>query len=154
MKRRGWQPPPWFVTFQAKLRFIREVQQVVDGRVTIVKPLPKLGGGFAVSFTVTPHGVPSRTIRIEFLLDSPEVPRVFVDGPPDSPHRYNDGSLCMWYPHDPIDLRWARRDGAATLVGCIALHLIREQWWRETGEWPGPEAPHAAPPTRPQKTAA
>ena len=95
-----------------------------------------------MSFAVTPHGVPSRTVRIEFGLGSPEVPRVFVDGPQESPHRYSDGSLCMWYPHDPIDLRWARRDGAAALVGCIALHLIREQWWRETGEWPGPEAPH------------
>ncbi len=154
MKRRGWQPPPWFVTFQAKLRFVREVQQVVGSPITSVKPSPKHRGGFAVSFTVTPHGVPSRRVRIEFALGSPEVPRVFIDGPQDSPHRYNDGSLCMWYPHDPIDLRWARRDGAATLVGCIALHLIREQWWRETGEWPGPEAPHAAPPTRPQRTAA
>ena len=52
----------------------------------------------------------------------------------------------MWYPRDPIDLRWARRDGAAALVGCITLHLIREQWWRETGEWLGPEAPHAVQP--------
>jgi hypothetical protein len=82
------------------------------------------------------------------------MPRVFVDGPRDSPHRYSDGSLCMWYPGDPIDLRWARRDGAAALVGCIALHLIREQWWRETGDWVGPVAPHAAPPPRPRRTAA
>ena len=37
-----WQPPPWFVTFQAKLRFIREAQQVVDGPVTVVKPSRKL----------------------------------------------------------------------------------------------------------------
>jgi hypothetical protein len=154
MKRRGWQPPPWFVTFQAKLRFIRELQQVVERPVTIVKPSPKLRGGFAVSLTVTPHGVPPRTVRIEFAPGSPEVPRVFADGPPDSPHRYNDGSLCMWYPHDPNDLRWSRRDGAAALVGYIALHLVREQWWRETGDWPGPEAPHATPPAIPQRTAA
>ena len=154
MKRRGWQPPPWFVTFQAKLRFIREGQQVVDNPITIMKPSPQLRGGFAVSFTVTPRGVPSRTARIEFAPRSPEVPRVFVDGPRDSPHRYSDGSLCMWYPRDPIDLRWAPRDGAAALVGCIALHLIREQWWRETGEWPGPEAPHPVQQTRPQRTAA
>ncbi len=154
MKRRGWQPPPWFVTFQAKLRFIREVQQVVDSLIIIVKPSPKLRGGFAVSFTVTPLGVPPRTVRIEFALGSPEVPRVFVDGPQDSPHRYDDGSLCMWHPRDPIDLRWARREGAAALVGCITLHLIREQWWRESGEWIGSEAPHAAPPNRPGRTAA
>ena len=154
MKRRGWQAPPWFVTFQAKLRFIHEVQQVVGSPISTVKPSPKLGGGFAVSFTVTPHGVPSRRVRIEFARGSPEVPRVFVDGPQDSPHRYNDGSLCMWYPRDPIELRWDRRDGAAALVGCVAMHLLREQWWRETGEWVGPEAPHGAPPSRPGRTAA
>jgi hypothetical protein len=154
MKHRGWQPPPWFVTFQAKLRFIHEVQQVVDSPITIAKPSSQHRGGFAVSFTVTPHGVSSRTVRVEFALGSPEVPRVFVNGPQDSPHRYNDGSLCMWYPRDPIELRWVRRQGAAALVGCIALHLIREQWWRETGEWVGPEAPHAAPPMRPGRTAA
>jgi len=154
MKRCGWQQPPWFVTFQAKLRFIREVEQVVKSPITIVKPSPKLHGGFAVLFIVTPHGVPPRTVRIEFALGSPEVPRVFVDGPQDSPHRYNDGSLCMWYPRDPVDLRWVPRYGAAALVGCIALHLIREQWWRETGEWPGPEAPHASPPAGTQRTAA
>jgi hypothetical protein len=154
MSRRGWQPPPWFVTFQAKLGFIREVRQVVDGSVIIVKPSARLHGGFAVSFTVTPHGIMPRTVRIEFALRTPEVPRVFVDGPPDSPHRYNDNSLCMWYPRDPDDLQWTRRDGAAALVGCITLHLIREQWWRETGEWPGPEAPHAAPPIHPRRTTA
>jgi hypothetical protein len=154
MKRRGWQQPPWFVPFQAKLRFIREVEQVVESPIIIVKPSPKLHGGFAVMFTITPRGVPSRTVHIEFALRNPEVPRVFVDGPQDSPHRYSDGLLCMWYPGDPVDLQWTRRDGAAALVGCIALHLIREQWWRETGEWPGPEAPHATPPARPQRTAA
>ena len=154
MKRRGWQAPPWFVTFQAKLRFIHEVQQVVGSPISTVKPSPKLGGGFAVSFTVTPPGVPSRRVRIEFARGSPEVPRVFVDGPQDSPHRYNDGSLCMWYSRYPIELRWDRRDGAAALLGCVAMHLLREQWWRETGEWVGPEAPHGAPPSRPGRTAA
>jgi hypothetical protein len=149
-----WQPPPWFVTFPAKLRFIREAQQVVEGPVAAVKPSRKYRGGFAVSFAVTPHGVPSRTVRVEFSPGSPEVPRVFTDGPQESLHRYADGSLCMWYPRDPIDLQWARRDGAAALIGYIALHLIREQWWRETGEWPGPEAPHPVQQTRPQRTAA
>jgi hypothetical protein len=149
-----WQPPPWFVTFQARLRFIWEAQQVVEGPVAAVKPSRKDRGGFAVSFAVTPHGVPSRTVCVEFSPGNPEVPRVFTDGPQESPHRYADGSLCMWYPRDPIDLQWARRDGAAALIGCIALHLIREQWWRETGEWLGPEAPHPVPQTRPQRTAA
>src|SRR5258708_3804863 len=154
MKPRGWQPPAWFVTVQAKQRFIRGMQQVVDGPIRTVKPSLKRHGGLALSFTITPHGVPPRRVRIEFAVGSPEVPRVFADGPRESPHRYNDGSLCMWYPRDPIELRWARRDGAAALVGSITLHLIREQWWRETGEWVGPAAPHAAPPNRPGRNAA
>ena len=71
-----------------------------------------------MSFAVTPLGVPSRTVRVEFSPGSPEVPRVFTDGPQESPHRYADGSLCMWYPRDPIDLQWAqarRRGGAHRL---------------------------------------
>ena len=149
-----WQSPPWFVTFQAKLRFIRQAQQVVDGPVAALKPSRKHRGGFAVSFAVTPPGVPSRTVCVEFSPGSPDVPRVFTDGPQKSPHRYADGSLCMWYPRDPTNLQWVRRDGAAALIGCIALHLIREQWWRETGEWLGPEAPHPVQQTRPQRIAA
>ncbi|MEV6303903.1 hypothetical protein AB0M02_31175 [Actinoplanes sp. NPDC051861] len=70
---------------------------------------------------------------------------MFVDGPNDSPHRYADGSLCMWYPYDPPELRWQRSDGPVVLLGHIAAHLIREQWWRQTGEWAGDEAPHRAP---------
>jgi hypothetical protein len=28
-------------------------------------------------------------------------------------------------------------DGLLVLLGLIGLHLFREAWWRETGEWPG-----------------
>jgi hypothetical protein len=126
----------------------------VDGPITIVKPSPQCRGGFAVLFIVTPRGVPHRTVRIEFARGSPEVPRVFSDGPSDSPHRYDDGTLCMWYPRDPAELRWTRRDGTAALIGSIILHLLREQWWRETGEWAGPEAPHAVRPAHPERSAA
>jgi hypothetical protein len=153
MRRRGWQPPPWFVTFQARLRFIREAQLAVEGQISIVKPSTEVRGGFAVSFTVAPRGIATSIVRIEFAPGNPEVPRVFVDGPTSSLHRYADNSLCMWFPGDPVELRWSRQDSAAALIGCIALHLIREQWWRETGEWVGPEVSHAAPSTRPGRTA-
>jgi 23S rRNA G2445 N2-methylase RlmL len=43
----------------------------------------------------------------------------------------------MWFPGDPLERRWRRRDGAAALTGHIAGHLIREAWWRQTGEWIG-----------------
>ena len=61
---------------------------------------------------------------------------------PGSPHRHDDGSLCIWYPHDPPERRWHRRAGGAALAGHIYAHLIREAWWRQTGEWVGEEVPH------------
>ncbi len=83
-----------------------------------------------------------RRVEIRFSKRAPSTPHVYVDGPTDSPHRYEDGSLCMWYPHDPADRRWTFDDGLVTLVGYITAHLFREAWWRETGEWPGDEVAH------------
>jgi hypothetical protein len=48
----------------------------------------------------------------------------------------------MWYPQDPDAHRWVFEDGLLVLLGLIAAHLFREAWWRETGEWLGPEAGH------------
>jgi hypothetical protein len=70
-----------------------------------------------------------------------DVPRVHVDGP-GSPHRYADRSLCLWYPGDPIARRWRFADGLADLLDLVTVHLFKEAWWRETGEWLGEEAPH------------
>jgi hypothetical protein len=72
-------------------------------------------------------------------------PKVFVDGPNESPHRYPDGSLCIWYPRDPPEQRWVFSDGLLVLLNYIQAHLFREAWWRERGEWLGPEAPHGEP---------
>ena len=83
--------------------------------------------------------------NVEIRVGSSRVARVFVDGPDDSPHRYPDGSLCMWYPHDPPEEKWVFGDGLLPLLNHIQLHLFREAWWREHGEWPGPQAPHAPP---------
>jgi hypothetical protein len=85
--------------------------------------------------------VTDQTLTIVFGPRS-VVPTVYTDGAAESPHRYRDGSLCMWYPLDPADLCWTRRDGATALLGHIVAHLIREEWWRSTGEWPGAEAAH------------
>jgi hypothetical protein len=110
-------------------------------RSHIVRPHRLHGGGFAVAVTVVPPGVPPRRVRISFARAG-EVPLVNADGPPESKHRYRDGELCMWYPDDPPELRWARPDPPGELLGLIVLHLVREEWWRRTGEWLGDEAPH------------
>lgn len=82
---------------------------------------------------------------VEFRLsDGTRYPRVFVDGPEQSPHRFfaDDGHLCMWYPNDPTARRWIFGDGLLSLIGQVHVHLIKEHLWREVGEWPGEEAPH------------
>lgn len=102
----------------------------------------KYPGGFQVDLTVHPDGIEPRQVSIQFSLGAPDIPHVFVDGPTESPHRYSDNTLCMWYPEDPRDLRWVPSHGSADLIARIAAHLIREAWWRQTGEWIGLEIPH------------
>jgi hypothetical protein len=88
----------------------------------------------------------SRLVEIRFT-DWARTPKVFVDGPKESPHRYPDGSLCMWYPEDPPEQKWVLDDGLLALLNYIQAHLFREAWWRENGPpWLGPEAPHEPPP--------
>jgi hypothetical protein len=84
-----------------------------------------------------------RHVEIRFEHWS-RVPRIFVDGR-SSPHRYKDNShcLCIWHPQDPPEQRWVFEDGLLVLINHIQAHLFREAWWRETGEWLGPEAPHS-----------
>ncbi|MEC3992093.1 hypothetical protein VSR01_00420 [Actinacidiphila sp. DG2A-62] len=48
-------------------------------------------------------------------------------------------------PRRSPEQRWdRRRDGPVVLLGLVLAHLLREEWWRRTGEWAGPEAPHTA----------
>jgi hypothetical protein len=75
---------------------------------------------------------------------------VYADGPTDSPHRYSPHprdplrrpSLCIWYPDDPPEQRWVPTDGLLTLIEMTRIHLFKEAYWRETGEWLGEEVPH------------
>ena len=100
---------------------------------------------YRVSVPVT--GFPDRTAFILFPKGyTPESVQVRVDGPDDSPHRYpGSNTLCIWYPQDPPDRRWVKRDGLVALLDLISLHLFKEAWWRATDEWLGEEAPHSVP---------
>lgn len=94
---------------------------------------------------VLPPGYDERTVTIEFERRHPTFPRVFADGPTESPHRYAERGrtrLCLWYPGDVGEQRWSVNDGLLALFGLAAHHLFKEAWWRETGEWLGTEAPH------------
>ncbi len=135
--------PAWYTRPAARLAFQRHI--VSAGLPARVVRAPKdLPGGFALAVDIQHPDLPAQTVTIAFGPGFPEIPRVSSDGPAQSPHRYGDGSLCMWYPGDPPEQRWdRRRDGPVGLVGLILAHLMREEWWRLTGEWAGPEAEHA-----------
>jgi hypothetical protein len=69
-------------------------------------------------------------------------PYITADSPATSPHRFDDGTLCLWHPADRRSRRWVFEDGLLDLLDAIVGHLFREAWWRETGEWLGDEVPH------------
>ena len=96
---------------------------------------------FNVSITV-PMYYTVRKIKIIFKEGYYNYPSVYSDGPSESKHRYNDDSLCMWYPKDKKDEKWVYSDGLLELLGHIQLHLFREAYWRDYGDWVGPEVNH------------
>jgi len=50
--------------------------------------------------------------------------------------------LCLQYDRDNPALRWLPADGLEALVTLIHRHLIFEEAWRRTGQWPCEDAPH------------
>lgn len=141
MRHPPWRAPAWFEFPAQRIRFERELAGR-GSRPRHARRNRQYSGGYQITVTVSPPGVASREVTIIFSRHSPDEPRVYTDGPTESPHRYGDEALCMWHPFDPPERKWIRRDGAAALLGHIVAHLIREEWWRRTGEWVGPEAPH------------
>lgn len=98
-------------------------------------------GGFTYKVIIDVPFYEARAVTIRFRSRG-KLPYVTADGPTDSPHRFDDGTLCMWFPADPIEKVWTFADGLLDLLDTIVGHLFREAWWRETGEWLGPEVPH------------
>lgn len=69
-----------------------------------------------------------------------------LSGPECLRHRYRDRALCIWNDEGPEAGRWVARDGIASLIVHIALHLSREASCRNGDPWPGGEAaPHDRP---------
>jgi len=128
---------PWFG--DEKVRVLVEAR-ALNYHPSLTSETIHHGRRYSVVLAV-PH-YESRLIEILFHIESPNRPNVTADGPADSPHRYEDGRLCMWYPRDAISAKWVVKDGLLSLLGMTAAHLFREAWWRETGEWLGPEFDH------------
>ena len=88
-----------------------------------------------------PHYEP-RLVEILFSVERPNRPKISTDGPLESPHRFSDGCLCIWYPPDPVSAKWRVQDGLLSLLGMTSAHLFREAWWREMDDWLGSEVEH------------
>ena len=129
---------PQYAKFIDRLNFERGVRGQFPNLSTA-----KVRRGYEYNVTVPVPHYAARKICIRFRGMS-DVPAVFADGPQESSHRYANGSLCMWFPEDPIDRRWVFADGLLNLIGLAMAHLFREAWWRETGEWAGEEVGHGS----------
>lgn len=144
-KRRGSRPDSggglWFSTFKERLAFELGGKAEFPGLRSSVHR-SHTGYAYTIEVEVEVPGYGTRNLRIVFNRRHFFWPAVFADGPTDSKHRYGDGSLCMWYPDDGPAQQWIRSDGLSALIGYAIRHLFYEGWWRETGHWIGPEAPH------------
>lgn len=92
--------------------------------------------------TLTVPGFDDRRVTVEFDSRMPSSPRIYADGPTDSPHRYGTHRLCVWDPADPPDRRWVSEDGLFVLFAMISEHLFKEGYWRANRNWLGDEAQH------------
>ena len=80
-------------------------------------------------------------VRISYKVWT--APKVSVLEPrlhPEAPHRYEDGSLCLYWPRE-----WFWQPDvvmAETIIPWTALWLFYYELWLDTDEWLGPAAPH------------
>jgi hypothetical protein len=135
---------PWLIDLKFRLRFERGLSRAFP-ELQIRETGRTLADEVIYSLTLPVTGYESRRLTIKIKNGYRPYPRVFADGPEDSPHRYSDGSLCMWHPKDLPEEKWLPAEGLLTLVRYAQLHLFREAWLRETGEWVGEEAGHGLP---------
>ncbi len=95
----------WFDDFRTRIRFEHHAR-CAHNSLKGSKP----GGRpqeIIYRLTVDVPEYEPRQVEIRFFNGSrPGAPRIAVDGPEESPHRYSDGTLCIWEPTDPESQRW------------------------------------------------
>lgn len=133
---------PWYSVFKARQQFEhRAIEQYPSLTVSNKRKRGKLWREYRVMIRLDEYEV-TRSVTLKLFSSPHAMPEVKVDGPDDSPHRYETGQLCMWYPWTVSAERWTFSDGLLHLLVMIEAHLFREAWWRETREWLGPERAH------------
>ena len=149
MSRRGrsvGKPPggPWYGELRQRLAFERGFCDSPGRSGRMSRYRGKACYTYRLPVEVPTYGV--RQVTISFDRKAPNMPRVFADGPCLSRHRFEDESLCMWYQKDPPERRWLFNEGLCLLVGHIKIHLFKESWFVDTGEWLGDEIRHRPEP--------
>ncbi len=135
---------PWYSNYRKLMLFEQGAKEQFLSLTAINKRFGhKLWREYRLTIDVPEYDC-SREVVIKIQPDCVSSPKVTVDGPTSSPHRYDEdnGELCMWYPKDPRENKWIFTDGLLHLLVLIQFHLFREAWWREKGEWLGREVPH------------
>ena len=96
-----------------------------------------------VRVTVPPTGPPvavSLDCDRPFLhryprIDPSKLARVRIPG-----LEFLAGALCLWFPDDPLHLRWSWAKGFVDFVRIVQRHLWYEEFWRRNGKWPVEDA--------------
>ena len=87
---------------------------------------------------------PCYEVQVSYKMG--RVPRVVVRSPaldPEAPHRYADGSLCLYWPEE-----WLWRSDALladTIIPWTALWLCYYELWLDTAVWLGPSSHRGKP---------
>ncbi len=129
-------PQGWFNTWK-RLRLERDAKEAFPDLVGgATAPWPDGEIVYRVTVHVADYG--PQSVRVHFPnLTKILLPSVFLDQDLASPHRYRGGSLCIWDPDDVAERKWHPGEGLKVLLEMVAVHLFKEGWWRETGEWLG-----------------
>jgi hypothetical protein len=143
--------PSWEQNYGLRLRFERDAYGVYPGLRRSSTGRRKYAR-VVYRLLVPVEHYEWRTLDMHFQRTTPRpaLTRVYADGPTESPHRYaphpkdpqQRPSLCIWYPDDPTEGRWVPSDGLLSLIEITRVHLFKEAYYRETGEWLGDEVPH------------
>jgi hypothetical protein len=121
-------PTPFLAAPCHRLRWLAQLQ-AAGVRPRVVRSPRACRSTWTVQVILDVPGIGRVRVLLCFPWNQPELLRVYADGPTDSPHRYADYALCMWYPYDDADRRWTRADGPVVLAGHVIAHLAREEWW-------------------------
>jgi hypothetical protein len=148
-RRRRAQLCPWWERFPFELLRLQQRFPTEYGRWDGTR----VGRALVLRGDVDVPTLPKRR-RVAICFPGPPSrvrPIVMVSGPRESRHRFpqfRPTSLCLYYGPDPKSMRWHPDDGLVGLIDLIREHLFKEEWWRATRHWPGPEVHLRQPPAR------